>query len=80
MTEERLRKANELLKRIKEYQKEIDCWENAVRFRCDEIALRSNDTGYEVNAKYIDFEVMKTLALARLKKELEVLETEFKNL
>lgn len=80
MTEERLKKSNELLKQIKEYQKEIDCWENAVRFRCDEVALRSNETGYEVKAKYVDFEVMKTLTLSRLKKELEVLKTEFKNL
>ena len=30
MTEERLKKANELLERIKEYQKEIASWEMAV--------------------------------------------------
>lgn len=30
--------------------------------------------------EFIDFEVAKTLTLARLKKDLEVLETEFKNL
>lgn len=80
MTEERLKKANELLERIKEYQKEINFWEKAIRFRGDEVALRSDNIGYEVKTKYIDFEVMKTLTLSRLKKELEVLETEFKNL
>ena len=69
MTEERLKKANELLERIKEYQKEIASWGMAVRFRNKE-----GRTGF------IDFEVVKTLTLARLKKDLEVLETEFKNL
>jgi hypothetical protein len=80
MTEERLKKANELLERIKEYQKEIASWEMAVRFRNKEVSLRSDDTGYEVRTGFIDFEVVKTLTLARLKKDLEVLETEFKNL
>lgn len=32
MTEERLKKANELLERIKEYQKEIASWKMAVCF------------------------------------------------
>ena len=80
MTEERLKKANELLERIKEYQKEIASWEMAVRFRNKEVQLRADDMGYEVRTGFIDFEVVKTLTLARLKKDLEVLETEFKNL
>nr|DAP81587.1 MAG TPA: hypothetical protein [Caudoviricetes sp.] len=80
MTEERLKKANELLERIKEYQKEIASWKMAVSFRNKEVSLRSDDMGYEVRTGFIDFEVAKTLTLARLKKDLEVLETEFKNL
>lgn len=80
MTEERLKKANELLERIKEYQKEIASWKMAVSFRNKEVSLRSDDMGYEVRTGFIDFEVVKTLTLARLKKDLEVLETEFKNL
>lgn len=80
MTEERLKKANELLERIKEYQKEIASWKMAVSFRNKEISLRSDDMSYEVRTGFIDFEVAKTLTLARLKKDLEVLETEFKNL
>lgn len=80
MTEERLKKANELLERIKEYQKEIASWKMAVSFRNKEVSLRSDDTSYEVRTGFIDFEVAKTLTLARLKKDLEVLETEFKNL
>lgn len=80
MTEERLKKANELLERIKKYQKEIDSWKMAVRFRNQEVSLRSDDMGYDVHTEFIDFEVVKTLTLARLKKDLESLETEFKNL
>jgi hypothetical protein len=80
MTEERLKKANELLERIKEYQKEIASWKMAVSFRNKEVSLRADDTSYEVRTGFIDFEVAKTLTLARLKKDLEVLETEFKNL
>lgn len=80
MTEERLKKANELLERIKKYQKEIDYWKMAVRFRNQEVSLRSDDMGYDVHTEFIDFEVVKTLTLARLKKDLESLETEFKNL
>lgn len=80
MTEERLKKSNELLERIKKYQKEIDSWKMAVRFRNKEVSLRADHMGYEVHTKFIDFEVVKTLTLARLKKDLEVLETEFKNL
>ena len=80
MTEERLKKANELLERIKKYQKEIDSWKMEVRFRNQEVSLRSDDMGYDVHTEFIDFEVVKTLTLARLKKDLESLETEFKNL
>lgn len=80
MTEERLKKANKLLERIKKYQKEIDSWKMAVRFRNQEVSLRSDDMGYDVHTEFIDFEVVKTLTLARLKKDLESLETEFKNL
>lgn len=80
MTEERLKKANELLERIKKYQKEIDSWKMAVRFRNQEVSLRSDVMGYDVHTEFIDFEVVKTLTLARLKKDLESLETEFKNL
>lgn len=80
MTEERLKKSNELLERIKKYQKEIDSWKMAVRFRNKEVPLRDDDMGYEVHTEFIDFEVVKTLTLARLKKDLESLETEFKNL
>ena len=35
---------------------------------------------FEVRTEFINFEVVKTLTLARLKKDLESLETEFKNL
>lgn len=80
MTEERLKKASELLERIKEYQKEIASWKMAVSFRNKEVSLRSDDMGYEVRTGFINFEVIKTLTLARLKKDLEVLEEEFKNL
>lgn len=80
MTEERLKKANELLERIKEYQKEIDYWKMSVCFRNKDVSLKSDDMSYLVNAGFIDFEVVKTLTLARLKKGLESLETEFKNL
>ena len=80
MTEEILKKSNELLERIKKYQKEIDYWKMAVRFRNKEVSLRSDDMGYDVHTEFIDFEVVKTLTLARLKKDLESLETEFKNL
>lgn len=75
-----MKKANELLERIKKYQKEIDSWKMAVRFRNQEVSLRSDDMGYDVHTEFIDFEVVKTLTLARLKKDLESLETEFKNL
>lgn len=68
MTEERLKKASELLERIKEYQKEIASWEMAVRFRNKEVQLKSDYMGYEVRTGFIDFEVVKTLTLARLKK------------
>lgn len=80
MTEERLKKANELSENIKMYQKEIASWKMAVCFRNKEVSLRSDDMGYEVRTGFIDFELVKTLTLARLKKDLEVLETEFKNL
>lgn len=80
MTEERLKKANELSENIKMYQKEIASWKMAVCFRNKEVSLRSDDMGYEVRTGFIDFEVVKTLTLARLKKDLEVLEEEFKNL
>ena len=62
------------------YQKEIKSWEMANSFIGRILSLRSDDMSYEVRTGFIDFEVVKTLTLARLKKDLEVLEEEFKNL
>lgn len=80
MTEERLKKANELSENIKMYQKEIKSWEMAKNFTGRKISLKSDDTDYEVKTNFINFEVMKALTLDRLKKDLDALETEFKNL
>lgn len=68
MTEERLKKANELLERIKEYQKEINFWEKADSFRYKTVQLLDKNNCFEVRTGFIDFELMKTLTLARLKK------------
>lgn len=80
MTKEKLKKANELSENIKMYQKEIKSWEMANGLRYREISLRSDDTSYEVKTNFINFEVVKALTLDRLKKDLDALETEFKNL
>lgn len=80
MTEERLKKANKLSENIKMYQKEIKSWEMANSFIGRILSLRSDDRDYEIKTNFINFEVMKALTLDRLKKDLDALETEFKNL
>lgn len=80
MTEERLKKANELSERIKEYKKEIEAWEFAKGFKYKSVQLSNDCNCAEVKTNFINFEVMKVLTLDRLKKDLDALETEFKNL
>ena len=80
MTEEILKKSNNLSERIKEYKKEIEIWEIADSFKNRSVQLLYANSCYEVRTEFINFEVIKTLTLARLKKDLEVLEEEFKNL
>lgn len=81
MTEEKLQKANELKTKIDRIQKQLEFWKQAKRFNRDAISMYDyKNNSFEVNVCNIDFEVMKTLAISKIEKDLKAVTDEFNNL
>lgn len=81
MTEEKLNKGGELIKRIKRLIEQKEKWEEANAIHKIEL---STTIAYCIQSKYMDvdysfvnFEDMKLLALARIQKLIDELQKEF---
>lgn len=74
MTTEQLNKGNVLKNKLDKLYKEIECWKSADSI--GELVLFGNGRR-SIDTQYIDFEVLKTLVLARLTKCCEEVEAEF---
>lgn len=81
MTEEKLNKGGELIKRIKRLIEQKEKWEEANAIRKIElsaaIAYRGQYKYMEVDDSFINFEDVKLLALARIQKRINELQEEF---
>lgn len=83
MTNEQLKNGARLAEQIGALEAQLDGWKRATRFTYDNVTLYSkgdNQSFDRIKTSYIDFEVMKTLAIARIEKELSELKTKFENL
>lgn len=82
MTNEQLQNGAKLAEQIATLEAQLLGWKTAKRFYYKTISLYS-ETGKcydKINPDYVDFEVVKTLTIARIEKELSKLKTEFENL
>lgn len=83
MTYEKLQNGVKLAEQIEELEVQLLGWKTAERFshRCtnlyDPKDMRQLD---KIETKYIDFEVLKALTIARIEKELNELKQQFENL
>lgn len=83
MTNEQLQNGAKLAEQIGALEAQLEGWKRATRFTYDNVTLYSkgDDRSFdEIKTSYIDFDVMKTLTIARIEKELNELKTEFENL
>ena len=82
MTEEKLNKGGELIKRIKRLIEQKEKWEEANAIRKIELSTTITYCGQqskymEVDDSFVNFEDMKLLALARIQKRIDQLQKEF---
>lgn len=83
MTNEQLQNGAKLAEKIGALEAQLEGWKRATRFTYENITLycKGDDRSFDkIKTSYIDFDVMKTLTIARIEKELNELKTEFENL
>ena len=82
MTEEKLKKAEELSKRIKSLTAQKEKWEEAMSFAKIELSTVTTYCGGvkyigDIDNSFIDFESVKLLALAKIQNRISELQKEF---
>lgn len=84
MTNEQLQNGAKLAEQIAKLEAQLQGWELANRFTYQFTNLYVSERGGmqldKIETKYIDFEVLKTLTIARIEKELNELKQQFENL
>lgn len=80
MTEDKLQKANDLKTKIDRIKKQLDLWKQAKGMRDSINLCGTNGHILDVFSYNIDFEVMKTLAISKIEKDLKAVIDEFNNL
>lgn len=84
MTEEKIKKGEELLKKLAWLEDQKERWETCTEIRCLELCNRDvyGHTGKvnQVSDDFINFEDLKLLALARIDRRIKEVQTEFDNL
>jgi len=84
MTTEQLLKGEELKHQINIRKIQLEKWVNSKKFWEKTVRLDTKETNNaiipDVNVNYIDFDVVKAIAVSRLEKELNDLELEFSRL
>lgn len=78
MTKEQASKGFDLIQEIDKVEKELNSWEESYKFI--DITTASNTRRYGVNIDWVDFDVVKSIAIGKIKKRLKELNDEFKAL
>lgn len=84
MTTEQLQNGAKLAEAIAKLEAQLEGWKAAKRFTYQNINLYVPEQGGrhldKIETQYIDFEVLKTLTIARIEKELNELKQQFEKL
>lgn len=83
MTTEQLENGAKLAEQIGALEAQLEGWKRATRFTYAQITLYSkgDDRSFDkMKTAYIDFDVLKTLTIARIEKELNELKQQFESL
>lgn len=83
MTNEQLQKGKTLSEQIGALEAQLEGWKRATRFMYENVTLFCKEDEWvfdKIKTSFIDFDVMKTLTIARIEKELSKLKTDFENL
>ena len=81
MTNEQLEKAKTLSNRIGYLEEQLCKWKRAINISNNPITVLDKDrTGISVSSNFINFEVMKALAISLIEAELNECKNEFDNL
>lgn len=83
MTDEQLQYGAKLAEQIGELEAQLVGWKRATRFTYENVTLYSKGDARnfdKIKTAYIDFEVLKTLTIARIEKELNELKVKFESL
>lgn len=78
MTKEQASKGFDLIQEIDKVEKELNRWEESYKFI--DITTASKERRYGVNVDWVDFDVVKSIAIGKIKKRLKELNDEFKAL
>lgn len=78
MEREQIKKGVDLIDKINKLEKELDIWEECEKF--SEIVISSKERRYEVSTFWVDFDLVKSITIGKIKKRLKELNDEFKAL
>lgn len=81
MNLEQLQLGQDLAKKISEVKKQLDAWKNAQGIvRSLSLNIKGYNYYFEAEKQYIDFNVMRSLAICKLEETLADLQQQFNNL
>ena len=81
MNLEQLQLGQDLAKEIKEVTAQLNAWKNAVGVvRSLSLDIKGSNYYFEADKRYIDFNVMRSLAVCKLEEKLKTLQEQFNNL
>ena len=81
MTNEQLVEANKISKRIEYLEEQLHRWKRAIVISCDAITILDKDrTRITVSSSFVNFDVMKALAISLIESELNECKMKFENL
>ena len=80
MNKDQLTQGKTLDDKIQSIKTQIGYWENASRISSILLYVNGYNTAQNPNLDYVNFEVLKTLTIASLNKELALLEEQFNKL
>lgn len=81
MNLEQLQLGQDLAKEIKEVTAQLNAWKNAVGVvRSLSLDIKGSNYYFEADKRYIDFNVMRSLAICKLEEKLKTLQEQFNSL
>ena len=81
MTNEQLVEANKISKRIEYLEEQLRKWKRAINISNDAITILDKDrTRISVSSNFVNFDVMKALAISLIESELNECKMKFENL